>query len=308
MLAGIDIGGTKIGVGLVDETMRVVARAECATEPEAGFTAGIERILRLFGELGVSRTAGGIRGVGIGCTGPVDPATGEIRQADLLPGWEGSNLKRALGEAMDVPVEVENDADAGALAEWRLGTGGRASRFVYVTVGTGIGAGIILDGEIYRGAAGMHPELGHQTIDDSGPACYCGANGCWEAMASGPAMVRWAAALGLTGRVPAERVTAKSICARAAAGDPLALQVVEKTAYYLGVGLANVVTMFYPERIALGGGVMASWPLFRDPVLRAIESRCRLTPCGNTAVAPASAGPDTPLLGAALVFEHRAGR
>ena len=189
MIGAVDIGGTKIAAGVVDGRGQVVASAECPTYPDGGFDSAMERVVSMLSE--ASREAGAaIEGICIGCTGPVDPVTGTLGNVNFFPTWEGSNPVAVLSHRFGVRVAMENDADAAALGEAAWGTGKGKSRLIFVTVGTGIGGGIILDGRIYRGVDASHPEIGHHVIDPSGPACSCGARGCWESFATGPALAR----------------------------------------------------------------------------------------------------------------------
>jgi glucokinase len=248
-----------------------------------------------------------ISGIGIGCTGPVDPSTGIIGQVSFLPGWEGANVVEGLSQEFGVPTALENDADATALAEASWGWGRGKTQFICVTVGTGIGGGVMLDGRLYRGVDGSHPEIGHHVLDPSGPRCFCGAYGCWESLASGPAMVNWLRANTPSRSARAANMTAAEICRLAERGDYLARQAVIREAYYLGLGLANLITLFTPDAIALGGGLMESAHLFLDDARRVIARNCGLVPFGKTQIGVASLGPDTGLIGAARVWYHRFG-
>jgi glucokinase len=300
MLTGaIDIGGTKIAVGIVAGDGRVVSRLECPTEPQRGFEIAFTRMCGMLREC-MTEAGASIGGIGIGSTGPVDPFRGTIEDADLLPGWKGAPIVRRLSEEFSLEVAMENDGDAAALAEAAWGAGRGKRSFIYVTISTGIGAGIIVDGKLYRGVDGSHPELGHMVIDDSGVQCYCGARGCWEALASGPAMVEW-----MKANSPGREWTAKEICDLAEGGDELARRAVERESYYLGLGLANLVTVFSPDAIALGGGVMKSGSLFLEGARQVIRRNCRLVPHEKTSVVPASLGDEVGLAGAARVWFHR---
>ncbi len=294
MTGAIDIGGTKIAVGIVDDEGRILSRAECPTAAERGFEDALGRMQSMLRQTARDADAR-LDGIGIGCTGPVDPATGTIGNVDFLPGWEGAPIVARLAEQFGIPVAMENDADAAALAEARWGAGKGASRFIYVTIGTGIGGGLIFDGKVYRGVDGAHPEIGHHTIDPGGPRCFCGARGCWEVLASGPAME---SAYGVPG------VTSRQICELAASGDEQALRAVEREGRYLGIGLANLITLFCPDVIALGGGVMKSAPLFMDRARAEIRGSCGLVPFEKTAVLLAALGPDVALAGAACVWHN----
>ena len=307
MIGAVDIGGTKIAVGLVDDAGRVLSRADCPTDPGSGYAAALERTQQMLRAL--SSTAGvTLTGIGIGSTGPVDPFTGEIGEVNFFPAWRGNNPVIDLARIFDVRVAMENDADAAALAEAAWGAGKGKKSLIYVTVGTGIGAGVVLDRQLYRGVDGAHPEIGHHVIESSGPACVCGFHGCWESLAAGPAMVGW-----VEGKMPADyphraNLTAKRICELANDGDSLALQACEREAHYLGLGLANLVTLFTPDAIVLGGSVMKSAVLFLDGIRATIVRCCRLVPFEKTELTLASLGDDANLIGAARVWHHRFAR
>ena len=304
MIGAVDIGGTKIAVGMVDEAGRVLARTECPTAPERGLGDGLARMIAMLRET-AARAGGELRGIGVGCTGPVNPLAGIIGNVDFLPGWEGADLVSELSSAFDVTVAVENDADAAALGEAAWGAGRGVRSFVYVTVGTGIGAGLVLDGRLYRGVQGAHPEIGHHVIDPAGPPCSCGAHGCWESLASGPALARWMKDNTLAGARAGETLDAEIICAAAESGDPDALRAVAREGHYLGLGLANLVTLFTPEVIALGGGLMRSHHLFWKSIQETIRATCGLVPFEHVRLVPAALGPETVLAGAARAWLYR---
>jgi len=303
MIGAVDIGGTKIAVGMVNDAGQVLSRRELPTAAD-NYATGLAAVASMLQE--TAREAGvEITGIGIGSTGPVDPITGQFGEVDFLPGWRGQNPVKDLADIFKVQVVLENDADAAALAEAGWGAGKNKSRLIYVTVGTGIGGGIVFDGQLYRGVAGAHPELGHQVIDPSGPACSCGFHGCWESLAAGPAMAAWA-----THNAPADypyraNLTAKGICELAQQGDDLARRAVEREAYYLGLGLANLINLFTPDGIVLSGSVMKSALLLLDGIRAVICRGCRFVPFEKTELALASLGDDTNLIGAARIWHNR---
>ncbi|MGA8151924.1 MAG: ROK family protein [Terriglobales bacterium] len=304
MIGAVDIGGTKIAVGLVDGDGHLCHRLERPTHPEGGYAPALEGIAAMLREL--AQLAGvEVTGIGIGSTGPVYPFTGEIGDVNFFPHWRGENPVRDLERLFQVSVAMENDADAAALGEAGWGAGRDRKRLIYVTVGTGIGAGIVLDGHLYRGVDEAHPEIGHHLIDPSGPLCSCGFHGCWEALAAGPAMVNW-----LISQIPPtdpqrSNLTAKQICEWAREGDELARKATDREAYYLGLGMANLVTLFAPDAIVLGGSVMKSADLFLDGIRKVIAQSCRYVPYERTELTLASLGEDTNLIGAARVWHHR---
>ena len=304
MIGAVDIGGTKIAVGIVDHNGKVLSKLESPTDATGGYAKGLARIIDMLRR--TSKDAGAeISGIGIGSTGVVYPGSGAFGDVDLLPGWQGNNPVHDLAREFKMTVALENDADASALGEAGWGAGKLKSRLIYVTVGTGIGGGIILDGQLYRGADMAHPEISHHVIDPSGPDCSCGYRGCWESLATGPAMAAWFNANSEGDRRSAESLSAAQICQLAKRGDELAARAVEREAYYLGLGLANLINLFVPDVIVLGGSVMKSAALFLDGIRKVIRQGCRFVPYEKTELALASLGEDANLIGAARAWHHR---
>jgi len=306
LIAAVDIGGTKIAVGMIDGDGKVLARCQCPTHADRGYAYGLNNIREMLEE--TAREANTqITGIGIGSTGPVFPLTGEFGDATFLPTWKGHNPVEDLSRIFQVKVALENDADASALGEAGWGAGRNKNKLIYITVGTGIGTGVIIDGQLYRGVDYSHPEIGHQLIDLSGPPCVCGLRGCWESLAAGPAMAEW-----LKQEAPADYphrdgLTAKRICELAVAGDSWARRAVDRETRYLGLGIANLVTIFTPDAIVLGGSVMKSAELFLDGIRKIVRESCRLVPYERTELTLASLGEDANLIGAARVWHHRFG-
>jgi glucokinase len=287
---------------MVDDSGAVLARVESATAGERGYADGLARITRMVRDA-AAKAGAEISGVGIGSTGWVYPFTGEFGDVDFLPSWKGCNPVEDLEREFGVRVALENDGDAAALGEAAWGAGRGKSRLIYITVGTGIGGGIILDGQLYRGVDRAHPEVGHHVIDASGPPCTCGFNGCWEALATGPAMAAWYKSHAAGSAADVRDISAKEIFELARDGDGLAQCAVERETYYLALGLANLIGLFVPERIVLGGSVMKGVPL--DDLRKVIAKGCRFVPWEKTELALASLGEDANLIGAARVWHHR---
>lgn len=303
-IGAVDIGGTKIAAGIVDANGCLLAYRETPTAAHEGFVAAMDRIHVMLNDA-ISSAKVELCGIGIGCTGPVDARSGAIGEVEFLPGWRGCNPVECLAESFDLQVAMENDADAAALAEAEWGAGRNKRSLICVMVGTGIGAGIILDGSLYRGAAGSHPEIGHHVIDCSGPKCFCGANGCWEVLARGPAMEdRMRSRISPDGSAE-DPLTAKKICDLARAGDPIAKREVEREGHYLGIGVANLVTLFAPEVIVLGGNVMLSADLFIPTILATVQGNCGLVDSKATTITSTSLGSGAPLIGAAAAWRRR---
>ena len=303
MIGAVDIGGTKIAVGMVDDNGKVLSRMDSPTDPNR-YSDSLELIAHMLRRT-AQRAGAQITGIGIGSTGPVDPMRGEFGDVDFLPGWRGKSPVKDLSAVFNVKVALENDADAAALAEAGWGAGQNRKRLIYITVGTGIGGGIIIDGQLYRGVDGAHPEVGHQVVDPAGPKCSCGFRGCWESLAAGPAMVTWIDRHAPANYPHRSGITAQRICELAQQEDLVAQQAVENEAFYLGLGLANLINLFTPDAIVLSGSVMKSAPLFLDRIRALIKSGCRFVPADKTELMLASLGDDTNLIGAARVWHYR---
>ncbi|MGO8720545.1 MAG: ROK family protein [Acidobacteriaceae bacterium] len=303
MVGAVDIGGTKIAVGLVDELGQIAAKQEFPTSVDRGFEFAMARVAEAL-KAQIASTHCQLEGIGMGCTGPVDPISGVLGNVNLLPGWEEMNPVELLSREFDISTAIENDADAVAIGEAMCGVGKGKQSLVCITVGTGIGSGVIIHGDVYRGVRGNHPELGHQIIEPAGPLCTCGLHGCWESLASGTAMALW-----MQTEYPSahseKHLTAKEICNLAQQGNGPAMRAVQREARYLGIGIVNVITCFLPEVVLLGGSVMKSANLFLPQIRDAISSGCQIVPGHLCEVSLASLGDDAGLIGAAQVWYHR---
>jgi glucokinase len=305
VIGAVDIGGTKIAAGMVDDNGKVLSRLETPTTACAVYSDGLAHIIRMLRD--AARVANvDLTGIGIGSTGWVYPFSGEFGDVDFLPGWKGCNPVKDLSLKFSVQAALENDGDASVLGEAAWGTGKGKSSLIYITVGTGIGGGIFLDGHLYRGAERSHPEVGHHVIDASGPQCSCGFRGCWEALATGTAMAAWFDSEAATAGNNRKTFTAKEIFQLAKSGDALAQKAVAREHHYLGLGVANLINLFMPEMIVLGGSIMQSVQL--DDLGKVVAQGCRFVPFKLTQLAHASLGADANLIGAARVWHHRYGQ
>ena len=287
---GLDVGGTKLAAGVVAGDGRALSLEVAPSRVEEGPDAMIERHL----DLGRAAVAAAgvpwdrIRAVGIACGGPLDPFRGIIQSPPGLPGWDDVPLVATVEAALQRPTVVDNDATACAIAEWWFGVGRERTvrHLVYLTISTGVGGGLILDGRVYRGAAGNAGELGHLTIDYEGRQCGCGRRGCLEAYASGPqiaARAREQLAEGRESSLSAlPGITARDVAQAAAAGDPLAREVWDETMAMLGSAVANILDVFNPELVVLGGGVTRSGDQLLAPV-REASLRQAMAPARNAA-------------------------
>src|SRR5215217_7435439 len=229
---GMDIGGTLVRVGAFNSTGQLLGQKEVSIA-----AIGPERGLRLIEKLiheTVDSVNASLLGIGIGCTGPLDIKRGRVNNPYTLEGWSNVPIVEHLTHAFKVRVVLENDADAAALGEYWQGAGREAKRLYAVTVGTGVGTALIVDGQIYRGVDGSHPEGGHQLIDPTGPECYCGHRGCWESLISGTAISNFArnimSAEQRNARESSDQFTARVVAEAARAGELIAVQVMQKAA------------------------------------------------------------------------------
>lgn len=310
VVVGIDLGGTYVRVGVFRPYGKLLHTIQQPIEAHLGGQAGVQRIIALV-EQALQESGGLLTGIGMGSTGPVDSSLGLIQNPYTLPGWENVPVLQPLKNHFRVPAVLENDADVAALGEYWAGAGQGVQRLYAVTVGTGIGTALIYQGQIYRGLGDHHPEGGHQIIDPSGPVCYCGAQGCWEALAAGPAIAQRAQSAALSqpdtlllqlSEGDPTLIDAKLVAAAARRGDPLALQVLSETARYIGLGIINCIAMFLPETIVLSGGVMKSADLLMPQIQALVAQHAAMHPVDRVKIVPASLGYHAGLYGAAYAI------
>jgi glucokinase len=287
-IIGVDVGGTKVAVGLVDPTGKIVTQARrpmvATSGPEAALQAVTAAITSLAGEA-LAGPGGRIHGIGICAPGPLDPHNGVVINPPNLPCWRDFPLASRVAELYHVPVKVDNDANAAALAETRWGAARGYHYVFYATVGTGIGTGIVLDGRIYHGHTGAAGEGGHMSIDYRGPVCACGKHGCIEALAAGPAITararakltadrsRQSAILDLAGG-NIETATSEMVGKAYAAGDSLAAEILQETVELLTAWLGNIVDLLDPDVLVMGGGVAAMLSPFFGEMKNRLPSWC----------------------------------
>ena len=313
-VVGIDIGGTNIVAGTVAEDgSELLGLVSEPTFPEQGADAVVARIVKLARASVAAARSKEIAGVGIGAPGPLDTARGVVLLTPNL-GWTNFPLQDRIVQALGLPATLDNDANCAIFGEWWRGAARGANHVVGLTIGTGIGGGIVLHGEIYHGASDIAGEIGHMTIDSNGRRCKCGNYGCLEAYASGPAIAARAvegieagAETTLPSYVQGElaRITAQVVYEAAHDGDAYALDVVRDTAHVLGAGVANIVNVFNPEVVVICGGVTLAGDRLFVPLRSEVKRRafkpavdaCRIVPGALTGTAG--------VYGAAAVFVKR---
>ena len=293
---GLDFGGTKLAAGVTDETGRLLRFARCPTDPSGGPEAALAALHALVCELGADDPhAERFQAVGISFGGPVDQSRQHCLLSHHCPGWQDFPLVDRVSEIWHCRAEMDNDANAAALGEYRFGAGRGRRNMLYVTVSTGIGGGVIADGGLYRGSHGLSGEIGHTIVSLDGPPCSCGKNGCLETYASGPAIARAYASEKDDAR---ETVTAESVFAAATNGDQLAQRVLHRAIQALGIGLANASNLFDPDVIVIGGGVSRAGSALFVPLREVTRALSSPAPADAVEIVPAELGDQVGVVGA----------
>jgi len=312
----VDIGGTKMMTAIFSADGRMLVQDVCPTLAHEGVSGVVERLFMMMDRLLDQRITeiAQLAGVGIACAGGVDTARGLITFSPNLPGWHDVALAEMVKERYEVETFLVNDASAAALGEQHYGAGKGIKNLVLLTLGTGVGGGIVINGELYLGACGSAAEIGHMVIDVNGPECSCGNRGCLESIVSGTAVARSAVTRIRQGEestlvemVEGEtgKITAEMVGEAARHGDALAVDVLSRAAYYLGVGLENIVNIFNPEMIILGGGMAEEEELFIEPAKQVVMSGAFQISVRAVRIVTAQLGNDAGVYGAAAyAFEH----
>jgi glucokinase len=308
--AAIDIGGTKILLGLIDQQGELVARRRIETQATRGTKDVLARTTSTLREMLQEAEAMEAALGAIGCSvpGPLDSKTGEVIFSPNL-GWRNVPLGELLRREFAVPIAIDDDAHCAALGEARMGAARGANCAVYVTISTGIGAGVIIGGNLYRGAHGFAGEVGHITIEVNGPACSCGNFGCFEALASGSAIAARARQAVLHGEPTIlatlhndpSLLTAEEVVDAAVAGDAMAIRILDTVGGYLGIGLAAVACSFDPEIIVVGGGAVQGNEILLQRARTTFAARA-IPPVGSlVSIVPAALADESGLWGAATL-------
>lgn len=279
---GVDVGGTKVAAGLVDSEGQIhnpIRKPTNTSSPKATIKSIASIVESIIVESGVDRQS--IRGVGLGIPGLVDPKLG-IGLASVNLQWRDVPVKAQLEDLLDIPCVIENDVRAAAMGEACYGAVQGVKNLIYLSIGTGIACGIILEGKLYHGANGIAGEIGHAMIDFNGPPCKCGGNGCFEALAAGPAIAATAMAkiqfyqdsllMALCER-KIESLTSQMVFQAADQGDPLAKETLYTISSFIAFVLQFLILAYDPQRVVLGGGVPMAGNLLLEPVLKRLQNR-----------------------------------
>jgi glucokinase len=301
-----DLGGTHLRAATVSEDGQIHFRHKQDTPRAESPGEIVAALVNAARECGQQETEAGkqIRAISVAVPGTVDAKAGVVVKAPNLPCLDGFRLAAAVENEFNLPVIIENDANAAAIGEMWQGSGRGHTAIVCVTLGTGVGGGIILDGKLWRGANESAAEIGHMGVDPfGGVACTCGSRGCLEVYASATAIVRMAreARPRFAGSTlyECDELTAEQVYRAGVKGDELALEVFRRMGVYLGIGLANLINVLNPEVIVIGGGVVNAWQLFEKHMLQQVAERAFPLPAAKVKIVRAECGDDAGLLGAA---------
>lgn len=306
VFAGVDLGGTKIAAVVACKDGRILSEGVIPTQAEEGPERAVRRTSKLLNELCQAHRRK-FRAIGIGLPGLIDGEAGKIIFLPNLPvSWRDFPISAAFLEEGGRPVFLMNDARIAALGEFTYGSGQAGEDMLFVTVGTGIGGGLVLNGRLRLGAFGAAGEIGHHTILPDGPPCSCGANGCLETLVSGPALARAGSALMMQGLAPRlneltqgdpARITATLMASAALSGDRAVAAAIDSAGKYLGVGIANAVTITAVRHVVIGGGLSSLGEVLLEPVRREVLHRVRMFPAESVAIRISALGEKCGALG-----------
>jgi glucokinase-like ROK family protein len=279
---GVDMGATHVTLILADFSAREIEELHMPLDINLGPSVCLSQVDTYFQEL--LKMAGlslkDIKAVGVGVPGPIVAEAGMVSGPPIMPGWDGFPIRDTLQERWACPVTLNNDSELGALGEWAYGAGRGERCLAYIKVGTGIGAGLLLDGQIYGGVTGSAGEIGHITLNENGPECQCGNKGCLEAMAGGRAIANRAIdavhkgqRTMLVEKSPVESISAHDVIAAARRGDLISQQIMIEAGAHLGTAIASLVNLFNPSMVVIGGGVAQIGDLILEPIRRTVQQR-----------------------------------
>lgn len=310
---GVDIGGTNVKIAIVDNKGHIAYSNSVPTGAEMGYQYTISNIKSVIytslKETDITKEQ--IGGIGMGLPGQIDSDNGIVRLLPNIHGWVNVPLAQIMEQEFGLKTKVDNDVRCATLGEYKYGAGKGYKNIICITVGTGIGSGIILNGQLIRGANMSAGEMGHMTLQDChGPICGCGNTGCLEAYASGPSIVATAKKYTLGGKsskfselAANKPITSQIVAEAAKMGDNVARTIFRETGYWLGIALANVVNLLNPEVIIIGGGVAQAGDLLINPVKEVINKRALQVATENLKVLPAELGESAGVVGASLLCE-----
>jgi len=281
LVGAIDMGATHMSVAIADFTARILQEAEYSFNikdgPKVCLAEAHQNLLGLLESQGLSLS--NISAIGIGVPGPVNTEAGMVVAPPIMPGWDRYPIRTSLENMWGCPVTLNNDAELGALGEWAYGAGRGEKNIAYIKVGSGIGAGLILNQQIYGGTTGAAGEIGHLTIDENGPLCNCGNHGCLEAFAGGHAIASQGQLLVQSGKrtllaeLPLEKITVYEVAEAARRGDLPAQEILRRAGTFIGIAIAGLINLFNPSIVIIGGGVAQIGDIITTPIRQAVRER-----------------------------------
>ncbi len=312
---GIDVGGTNVKIALVDDNGKIIYSNSVPTYAKMGYEYTVNNIKQAIKDLmkETNTTPSDIEGIGFDFPGQVDCKTGVVKLAPNIPGWVNVPIAQMIEDEFHIPTRIDNDVRCAALGELKFGAGRGCENFICITVGTGIGSGIVINGKVVRGATNAAGELGHIKLQmNGGPICGCGDTGCLEAFASGPAIVAMAQEYIKGGKstkfremaaVEGGEITPYMVAKAAEEGDPVAKRIFEIVGEYIGIGLTSVINLLNPERVIIGGGVAESGELLLGPIRKIIKERAMVVAGNAVEIVPAQLGNSAGVIGASMLIE-----
>ena len=312
LILGIDIGGTSLRAALADSPSSILAKARRPAPADQPPEAMVQEISSMYRSLLEQVGSSGAVAVGVSSPGPVDTVAGALVDPPNLPQFTTVPLRDMLQRELALPISLENDANAAAIAEHRVGVGKGTRHMAYVTLSTGIGAGIISDGQLVRGARGAAGEVGHIKLMVDGPQCGCGQNGCWEALASGSAIRKEVLRQIKEGRESTlsrydpSAIDAQAVFLAAQSGDLLATEVLDRAAYFTGIGLAAVVDVLNPEMVIVGGGLTNMGDRILGPAFKTCRDHIFPLHERSLRLEVSNLGDDVSLIGALVLADELA--
>jgi len=308
LVAAVDMGATHITIAIADFSAKIIEETSLPFDIKLGPQPCLAEVDRILHELltRCSIDLAQVAAVGVGVPGPVIADAGMVVSPPIMPGWDGYPIRESLEKLWGLPVSLNNDAELGALGEWAYGAGRGEKNLAFIKVGSGIGAGLIINQQIYGGTTGSAGEIGHLTIDENGPLCSCGNRGCMEAFAGGHAIALQAQELVKSGKrtlltnVPLENLTAQEVAKAARKGDLPSQEIIMRAGTFIGIAIAGLVNLFNPGAVIIGGGVAQAGDLLTTSIRQAVRERSLRASEQGVHITTAMLGKRSSLLGATV--------
>jgi glucokinase len=302
VVIGVDLGGTNLRSALLSVEGEILEKCKETTQASEGWKKVVARVVDTIMRQREIASQRGLRvtAVGVGAPGVIRMDAGIVVKSPNFPDWNNVPLRDELEQALQLPVVIENDANAAALGEQWRGAGRGINSMILLTLGTGVGGGVVLANKIWQGADGMAGEVGHMTLVPDGRQCGCGNTGCLEMYASSRGIVQsYREASGMTEYSPSSEITSAQIYQAARSGEAIARKVIKDMGSMLGIGIANLINIFNPHMIVIGGGVKEAWDIFIGATNEEIMRRAFQVPAERTEIVPSVLGDDAGMIGAA---------